>query len=84
MKGEGTRGVGIGVHCGWRGADPARRECWHSEIDSDANVKARAVGRGAAVPVQRGKLVLGTWQGVYFCEFDGPRRRKVFVQVVGE
>lgn len=69
---------------GLREAYPDRREFRHMEGNSAAHLKASAVGSSAAVPVQNGKLVLGTWQGIYFCEFDGPRRRKVFVQVVGE
>jgi secondary thiamine-phosphate synthase enzyme len=47
-------------------------------------VKAALVGHSVSIPVRAGRLVLGTWQGVYLCEFDGPRTRKVYVQVVGE
>lgn len=54
----------------------------HAEGNSPAHVKASVVGSSAAVPVERGRLVLGTWQGIYFCEFDGPRRRKMIVTVV--
>ncbi len=55
----------------------------HSEGNSDAHVKATLVGLSVTLPVEEGQLVLGTWQGVYFCEFDGPRRRRVGVQVMG-
>ena len=54
----------------------------HAEGNSDAHVKATLVGLSVSVPVEEGRLVLGTWQGLYFCEFDGPRRRRVLVQVL--
>ena len=53
----------------------------HSEGNSDAHCKASLMGSSVLVPVKSGKLVLGTWQGIYFCEFDGPRSRKF--QVAG-
>ncbi len=53
----------------------------HGEGNSAAHIKATLVGSSVSVPVSGGKLALGTWQGIYFCEFDGPRRREVFVQV---
>jgi secondary thiamine-phosphate synthase enzyme len=56
----------------------------HLEGNSAAHIKSTLVGSSQIVIVKDGKLVLGTWQGVFFCEFDGPRRRKVFVQVVRE
>jgi len=52
----------------------------HSEGNSAAHVKAALVGHSAVIPVDAGRLALGTWQGIYFCEFDGPRSRKVHVQ----
>ena len=55
----------------------------HTEGNSAAHVKSTLVGSSVTVPVEGGQLVLGTWQGIYFCEFDGPRTRKVHVQVVG-
>ena len=48
----------------------------HSEGNSDSHCKASLMGASVTVPVQGGELVLGTWQGIYFCEFDGPRSRK--------
>lgn len=51
----------------------------HSEGNAAAHLKATLVGFSATIPVQSGRLVLGTWQGIYFCEFDGPRTRKVHV-----
>ena len=47
----------------------------HAEGNSDAHCKASLMGLSLTVPVQGGRLVLGTWQGIYFCEFDGPRSR---------
>lgn len=55
----------------------------HSEGNSDAHIKTSLVGLSVTVPVSRGRLVLGTWQGIYLCEFDGPRRRHVTVSVQG-
>ena len=48
----------------------------HSEGNSDSHCKASLMGCSVVVPVKNGELVLGTWQGIYFCEFDGPRSRK--------
>lgn len=52
----------------------------HLEGNSDAHVKAGLIGSSVVVPVVEGELRLGTWQGIYFCEFDGPRRRRLLVQ----
>ncbi len=54
----------------------------HGEGNSDSHVKTSLVGNSATVLVERGRLVLGRWQGVYFCEFDGPREREMMVKVV--
>jgi len=51
----------------------------HLEGNSPAHVKASLVGSSISLIVNAGRLSLGTWQGVFFCEFDGPRRRKVFI-----
>jgi secondary thiamine-phosphate synthase enzyme len=56
----------------------------HAEGNAAAHVKAALVGHSLTVPVQGGRLVLGTWQGIYLCEFDGPRSRTVYVQVLAE
>ena len=55
----------------------------HGEGNSDSHIKASLVGSSATVIVDDGDLVLGRWQGVYFCEFDGPRRRTVQVKWIG-
>jgi secondary thiamine-phosphate synthase enzyme len=49
----------------------------HGEGNSDAHLKSSLVGCSLTVPVSSGRLDLGSWQGIYFCEFDGPRTRKV-------
>ena len=51
----------------------------HGEGNSAAHVKASLMGASARVPVEQGRLRLGTWQGVFFCEFDGPRTRQCWV-----
>ncbi|MFP4163808.1 MAG: secondary thiamine-phosphate synthase enzyme YjbQ [Chitinispirillaceae bacterium] len=56
----------------------------HAEGNSDSHLKTSMVGLSALVPIRSGKLVLGTWQSMYFCEFDGPRSRRVTVTVMGE
>jgi len=56
----------------------------HMEGNSDAHIKSSLTGTSIEVLIHEGKLMLGTWQGCYFAEFDGPRNRKVFVQVEGE
>ncbi|MEG3070787.1 MAG: YjbQ family protein [Peptococcaceae bacterium] len=53
----------------------------HAEGNSAAHIKSSLVGVSLAVFINGGRLVLGTWQGLYFCEFDGPRQRKVLVKV---
>jgi secondary thiamine-phosphate synthase enzyme len=55
----------------------------HEEGNAPAHAKAALIGASETVPVQGGKLLLGTWQAIYFCEFDGPRNRKLTVAVVG-
>ncbi len=54
----------------------------HAEGNSDAHLKTSLVGSSEQVLIENGRLVLGTWQGIYFCEFDGPRRRHFIVRVV--
>ncbi|HKB01151.1 MAG TPA: secondary thiamine-phosphate synthase enzyme YjbQ [Gemmataceae bacterium] len=55
----------------------------HGEGNSDSHIKASLVGPSVTLIVDAGDVVLGRWQGVYFCEFDGPRTRTVMVRVVG-
>ncbi|HUU57920.1 MAG TPA: secondary thiamine-phosphate synthase enzyme YjbQ [Phycisphaerae bacterium] len=56
----------------------------HGEGNSAAHVKSSLVGCSTTIPIQGGRMMLGTWQGVYFCEFDGPRTRRTVVTVMGE
>jgi len=63
---------------------PATGDYRHSEGNSDAHIKASLVGFPVNVPVIDGRLALGTWQGIYFCEFDGPRQRHVLVGFIGD
>ena len=63
-------------------AFPDRREFRHGEGNSTAHLKASAVGSSVIVIINDGKLVLGTWQSVSFCEFDPPRNRKFYVKVL--
>jgi secondary thiamine-phosphate synthase enzyme len=67
---------------GLRAAFPDRPDFRHSEGNSSAHLRATAVGSSATVPISGGKLLLGTWQEIYFCEFDGPRTRKFIVSVM--
>lgn len=54
----------------------------HAEGNSPAHVKATLVGASETIIIENGKLDLGTWQGIYFCEFDGPRTRRVLVKLL--
>ena len=63
---------------------PARGDYRHIEGNSDAHIKASLMGFSAIVPVTNGHLALGTWQAIYFCEFDGPRHRHVVIGIGGE
>lgn len=56
----------------------------HTEGNSAAHIKSSLFGASLTVFITGGRLLLGTWQGLYFCEFDGPRQRKVLVKVVEE
>jgi secondary thiamine-phosphate synthase enzyme len=55
----------------------------HGEGNSDAHLKTALVGPSVTLIIDGGRLVLGTWQGIYFCEFDGPRERMIQVKVMG-
>ncbi|HEX9400434.1 MAG TPA: secondary thiamine-phosphate synthase enzyme YjbQ [Anaeromyxobacter sp.] len=63
-------------------ARPSRGTYRHAEGNSAAHVKASLVGSSATVIVERGDLLLGTWQGIFLCEFDGPRSRTVELKLV--
>lgn len=61
---------------------PDNPEFKHFEHNSDAHIKSSLVGSSVTVPFEDGKLLLGRWQGIYLCEFDGPRERDVIVTIV--
>ncbi len=63
---------------------PPGRNYRHLEGNADSHVKSVMVGPSIDLIVTGGDILLGTWQGIFFCEFDGPRNRKVLVRVVGE
>ena len=56
----------------------------HGEGNSPAHLKSLLTGSSVMIPVEDGTMQLGTWQGIYFCEYDGPRQRRVQVQIIGE
>ncbi|MBN1526678.1 MAG: YjbQ family protein [Candidatus Omnitrophica bacterium] len=60
---------------------PAGAGYAHSEGNADSHIKSALIGPEKTVPVENGELRLGSWQGIYFCEFDGPRPRKVIITV---
>jgi len=68
---------------GFNKAFPDHPEFRHNEGNSPAHLKASTVGASETVIINDGKLLLGTWQSLYFCEFDPPRKRKYFVKVIG-
>jgi secondary thiamine-phosphate synthase enzyme len=67
---------------GLQHAFPNRQEYNHYEKNSDAHIKSSVIGASEYLLIENGKLMVGTWQGIYFCEFDGPRNRKVFLKII--
>ncbi len=61
---------------------PVKRNYSHLEVNSHAHIKSSIIGSSRQIIVEGGKLKLGTWQGIYFCEFDGPRRREVWIKIL--
>jgi secondary thiamine-phosphate synthase enzyme len=61
---------------------PDRTEFRHAEGNSAAHLKASTIGSSVTVIIENGKPLLGTWQGIYFCEFDPPRKRMFYVKVI--
>ena len=86
-----TAGVTINEHAdadvAWDILDSLNRQIpWrdnyrHGEGNSAAHIKASLMGSSVAIPIQEGRLALGTWQGIFLAEFDGPRSRKVLVTI---
>jgi len=65
---------------GLKNISPENSDYEHIEGNSDAHIKTSLVGSSETIFIDNGRLVLGTWQGIYFCEFDGPRERKVLIK----
>lgn len=63
---------------------PDRKEYLHQEGNSNAHIKSSLVGVSETILLENKELVLGIWQGIYFCEFDGPRERKLIIRISGE
>jgi len=61
---------------------PYNEEYTHSEGNSDAHIKSSLFGSSLNLIISGGKLILGVWQGIYFCEFDGPRNRNLYVKII--
>ena len=72
----------VGLALDW--ISPDRREFLHGEGNSAAHTKTSLVGPSVTLVVTGGELLLGTWQGIWLTEFDGPRSRKVHVRVLGD
>jgi len=73
--------VGKDILKGLKQMVPDRADYLHQEGNSSAHIKASLMGCSVQVMIEAGCLMLGTWQGIYFCEFDGPRSRKLWVRV---
>ncbi|RYG71905.1 YjbQ family protein [bacterium] len=63
---------------------PREDDYRHAEGNSDAHIKALLTGSSQTLPIEYGKLQLGRWQAVFFCEYDGPRSRSVWVQIISD
>jgi len=63
---------------------PRDQDYHHNDGNCDAHLKAAVIGNSKSLMIERGRLLLGTWQGVYFCEFDGPRRRNLRIKIVAD
>jgi len=63
---------------------PYNRGYHHREGNADSHIKTSILGSSETVIIENGRLVLGTWQGIFLCDFDGPRQRKVFVKIMSD
>jgi secondary thiamine-phosphate synthase enzyme len=63
---------------------PAKGPYRHGEGNSPAHIKASLIGSSVTVMIENGRLLLGRWQSLFFCEFDGPRTRKVFIKIISQ
>lgn len=72
------------IRLGLARAYPESADFKHAEGNSTAHLKASAMGASQTVIIENGAMVLGTWQGIFFCEFDGPRTRKYLVKIISD
>jgi len=63
---------------------PPDRNYQHNDGNCDAHLKAAVIGNSKALLIENGRLILGRWQGVFLCEFDGPRRRELRIKIVAD
>jgi secondary thiamine-phosphate synthase enzyme len=70
------------INASLSGLVPHHRNYRHTEGNADAHIKASLMGSSVTVIISKGSPVLGTWQGIFFCEFDGPRNRNVLIQLL--
>jgi secondary thiamine-phosphate synthase enzyme len=61
---------------------PEQGDYRHAEGNSDAHIKTMLTGNSSVILIEDGKLLLGTWQAIYFCEYDGPRNRRVSIKII--
>lgn len=61
---------------------PANKQYSHGEGNADAHIKSSLMGNSVSLIIEQGNIILGAWQGIYFCEFDGPRRRTIYLKVL--
>ena len=74
--------VGADIDTALSSLVPHHNSYSHSEGNSDAHIKAAITGSSRTVFFEKGKIRFGNWQGIFFCEFDGPRKRRVWVKIV--
>lgn len=67
---------------GLNNISPENKAYKHFEGNSASHIKASLMGSSVTIIIESGELMLGVWQGVYFCEFDGPRDRKIYIKVI--
>ncbi|MCS7165140.1 MAG: secondary thiamine-phosphate synthase enzyme YjbQ [Candidatus Calescibacterium sp.] len=63
---------------------PRDKKYYHLEGNADAHIKSSIIGNSLSLIISNGQIVFGSWQGIFFCEFDGPRNRKLLIQVIKE
>lgn len=66
----------------FNGSFPVQSDYKHFEGNSHAHIKSSVLGNEKTIIIKDGKLLLGKWQGIYFCEFDGPRSRKIYIKII--